>query len=141
MNNGILVNFRDDSLFWQSVSSVFSLSVLSLSHMRSPYLYATQWYLIWNFLSIFIESWIIYEFNLVFHLIKTFHIGVFLLTLPYDFLHLMLLRGLISFADHPHHQLEINLIANILSWIIGRLWIHHKILMSTHVQTSNPSNL
>ena len=23
MNNGILVNFRDDSLFWQNVSSVF----------------------------------------------------------------------------------------------------------------------
>ena len=28
INNGILVNFRDDSLFWRSVSSVFSLSVL-----------------------------------------------------------------------------------------------------------------
>ena len=27
MENGILVNFRDDSLFWQSVSSVFALSV------------------------------------------------------------------------------------------------------------------
>ena len=43
----------------------------------------------------------------------------------------MLPRGLISFADRPCHQLEINLTTNILSWTIGRLWIHHKILMST----------
>ena len=57
MNNGILVNFRDDSLFWQSVSSVFSLSV-PLFHMRSPYLEATQLYLIWNFLLAFIESYL-----------------------------------------------------------------------------------
>ena len=42
----------------------------------------------------------------------------------------MLPRGLISFADRPRHQLEINLITNILLWTIGRLWIHHKILMS-----------
>ena len=56
--------------------------------------------------------------------------------LPYGFLHLMLPRGLISFADRPRHQLEINLIANILSWTIGQLWIHHKILMSTNAPTS-----
>ena len=31
MNNGILVNFRDTSLFWQSVSGVFSLSILFFS--------------------------------------------------------------------------------------------------------------
>ena len=48
----------------------------------------------------------------------------------------MLPRGLISFADRPRHQLEINLISNILSWTIGRLWIHHKILMSTNAPTS-----
>ena len=51
--------------------------------------------------------------------------------LPCGFLHWMLLLGLISFANHPRHQLEINLITNILSWTIGQLWIHHKILMST----------
>ena len=34
MNNGILVNFRDDSLFWQSVGSVFSLSVLIFSYEK-----------------------------------------------------------------------------------------------------------
>ena len=28
MNNGILMNFKDDFLFWQSVGSVFFLSVL-----------------------------------------------------------------------------------------------------------------
>ena len=31
----------------------------------------------------------------------------------------MLPRDLISFADRPRHQLEINLITNILSWLIG----------------------
>ena len=36
MNNGILVNFRDDSLFWQSVSSVFSLSVLPRFSYEEP---------------------------------------------------------------------------------------------------------
>ena len=56
--------------------------------------------------------------------------------LPYGFLHLMLPRGLISFADRPRHQLEINLITKILSWTIGQLWIHHKILMSTNAPTS-----
>ena len=56
--------------------------------------------------------------------------------LPYDSLHLMLSRGLISFADRPRHQLEINLITNILPWTIGRLWIHHKILTSTNAPTS-----
>ena len=65
--------------------------------------------------------------NLVFHLIRTFHIGLFFWRC-----HMVLLpRGLISFTDHPHHQLEINLITNILSWTIGWLWIHHKILIST----------
>ena len=34
MNYGILVNFRDDSLFWQSVDSVFSLSVLFFSYEK-----------------------------------------------------------------------------------------------------------
>ena len=61
---------------------------------------------------------------------KNFPYRSFLLTLPYSFLHLMLPRGLISFANHPRHRLEINLITNILSWTIERLWIHHKILMS-----------
>ena len=76
---------------------------------------------------------------------KNFPYRYFLLTLPYGFLHLMLprgflylmlSRGLISFADCPCHQLEINLITNILPWTIGRLWIHHKILMSTNAPTS-----
>ena len=56
-----------------------------------------------------------YEFNLVFHLIRAFHIGLFFLTLPSGFLYLMLPCGLISFVDRPHHQFEINLITNILS--------------------------
>ena len=34
MSNGILVNFRDDSLFWQSISSLFSLSVLLYSYEK-----------------------------------------------------------------------------------------------------------
>ena len=67
---------------------------------------------------------------------KNFPYRYFLLTLPYGFLHLMLPRGLISFANRPRHQLEINLITNILPWTIGRLWIHHKILMSTNAPTS-----
>ena len=36
MNNGILVNFRDDSLFWQSDGSVFSLSVLPFFSYEKP---------------------------------------------------------------------------------------------------------
>ena len=56
--------------------------------------------------------------------------------LPYGSPHLMLPRDLISFADCSRHQLEINLITNILPWPIGRLWIHHKILMSTNAPTS-----
>ena len=42
--------------------------------------------------------------------------------------------GLILFVDFPsliHQQLEINLITNIWSWSIRRLWMHHKILKST----------
>ena len=34
MNNGILVNFRYASLFWQSVSGIFSLSILFFSHEK-----------------------------------------------------------------------------------------------------------
>ena len=37
MNNEILVNFRDDFLFWQSVGSVFFLSVFSLSVLCFSY--------------------------------------------------------------------------------------------------------
>ena len=48
----------------------------------------------------------------------------------------MLPCGLISFANCPRHQLEINLITNILSWLIGQLWIHYKILMFTNAPTS-----
>ena len=65
------------------------------------------------------------NFGLAFN--KNIPYDSFLLTLPYGFLHLMLPCGLISLADHPHHQLEINLITNIWSWTIGWLWIHHKI--------------
>ena len=55
-----------------------------------------------------------YEFNFVFHLIRAFHMSFFFQVpmLPHDFLHLMLSRSLISFADHPCHQLGINLIMN-----------------------------
>ena len=70
-----------------------------------------------------------YEFGLSFN--KNFPYRSFLLTLPYGFLHFTLPRGLISFADRPYHQLEINLITNILSWSIRQMWMHHKILMST----------
>ena len=56
--------------------------------------------------------------------------------LPYGSPHLMLPRDLISFTDRSRHQLEINLITNILPWTIGRLWIHHKILTSTNAPTS-----
>ena len=38
MNNEILVNFRDDFLFWQSVGSVFSLSVLRFSYEKSLFI-------------------------------------------------------------------------------------------------------
>ena len=72
---------------------------------------------------------------MVFHLIRTFHIGFFFWHCHMAFL-LMSPRGLISFVDCPPHQLEINLITNILSWTIEWLWIHHKILMFTNAPTS-----
>ena len=52
MDNGILVNFRDASLFWQSVSGVFSLSVLFFSYEKP----------------LFIGNSIV--FNLKFHLLR-----------------------------------------------------------------------
>ena len=36
MNSGILVNFRDDSLFLQSIGNVFSPSVLSFFSYKKP---------------------------------------------------------------------------------------------------------
>ena len=67
---------RDDSLFWQSVSVVFSLSVYPLFLIWDASIY-------WQFNNIWFGIFsqhllrVNYEFNLVFHLIRAFHMSLF----------------------------------------------------------------
>ena len=75
MNNGILMTFRDDTLFWQSVCSVFSLSVLIFLNEKSLFIGNSIVLNLEFSLNIYWE--LNYEFNLVFHLIRTFHIDFF----------------------------------------------------------------
>ena len=73
---GCSFELRDDSLFWQSVSMVF-LSLFLIFFLYEKPLFIGN-LIIFNLkfsLSIYWE--LNYEFNLVFHLIRTFHIGVF----------------------------------------------------------------
>jgi len=133
---------RDDTLFWQNVIGFFSLSFSPFSYEKPLFLgnsivfnlefsLSTYWELMTNF-----EFKFKFDLNFGLAFSKNIPYDSFLLTLSCGFLHLMLPRGMISLADHPHHQLEINLITNIWSWSIGWLWIHHKILMSTNALTS-----
>ena len=70
------MNFRDDFLFCQSVSSVFSLSVLIFFSYEKLLFIGNSIVFILEFsLSIYWE--LNYEFNLVFYLIRTFHIDLF----------------------------------------------------------------
>ena len=73
---GCSFELRDDSLFWQSVSMVF-LSLFLIFFLYEKPLFIGN-LIIFNLkfsLSIYWE--LNYEFNLVFHLIRTFHIGLF----------------------------------------------------------------
>ena len=126
------------TLYFGSVSvGFFSISFSPFSYEESLFISNLIVFNLEFSLSIYWELITNFEFKFKFDLNfglafnKNIPYDSFLLTLPYGFLHLMLPCGLISLADHPHHQLEINLITNIWSWTIGWLWIHHKILMST----------
>ena len=135
---GCSFGLRDNFLFWQNVSRVFLSKFLSFFSYEKPLFIGNSTVFNLKFsLNIYWELITNFEFKFKFDLNfglafnKNIPYDSFLLTLSYGFLHLMLPCGLISLADHPHHQLEINLITNIWSWTIGWLWIHHKILMST----------
>ena len=73
---GCSFELRDGSLFWQSVSMVFlSLFLIFFLYEKSLFIGNLIIFNLKFSLSIYWE--LNYEFNLVFHLIRTFHIGVF----------------------------------------------------------------
>ena len=98
----------DMTLYFGSVSSVFLSLFLCLifSYEMSLFIGNSIAFDLEFSLNIYWELIMNYEFNLVVHFIRIFHMSLFFLKLSHGFLYLMLPHGLISFVD----------IADIINW-------------------------